>query len=154
MESIDGKLLEAINNSGFKEKLVHNNDRILYKYTNSGYELDLIIMCNYVISIKGLGGFKRQKIFELVRSGKSSDYASNEFKLFIDDMKLYKGEYSITIYLAPTTLEELKNSASIDLTNKECVKDDFISKVKRCYDFEVDRNKIKVDYKSTSRTYK
>lgn len=155
MDVIDKKLLDTINNSKFEEKLVHKYDRIIAKYKNDKYELDLIIRFDYVISIsiEGVGGFSRTEISELTRSGVSYNYGAQAFKKFIDSMKLGKEKYKIKIYLAPTTLDKLKKKVSIDLTDKECVKEDFISKVKRCYDFEIDKNKIEVDYKATHKSY-
>ncbi|MDY6228799.1 MAG: hypothetical protein SPH93_14255 [Clostridium sp.] len=152
---IEKKLLDTINNSKFEEKLVHKHDRIIAKYKNDKYELDLIIRFDYVISIsiEGVGGFSRKEISELRRSGGSNNSGAQVFKKFIDSMKLGKEKYKIKIYLAPTTLDKLKKKVSIDLTDEECVKEDFISKVKRCYDFEIDKNKIEVDYKATHKSY-
>lgn len=150
------------NGNGFKEKLNHKWDRIYLMPRNGTYELYLIILCDYIISIKGLGGFIRSRLFEIVKKGgKYSCISGDEgfrrtvdnsdcFKKIIDKMKSTNEDYMITIYLSSTEINKQikeRENTYIDLYNAEDVKDDFINKINRCYGFKIDREKITVNYK-------
>ena len=144
--------LNIIEQSGFREKIKEKGDYIKLDY-NFDYQpiLSLVLEFGYVISISGLGewGFIKKKFDFLGFIGeRSRDYDFNILESYINDIKRGNNKYKITIYISPTKLDNYKNKKMED---KKYVIDDFINKIYRYFDIELDKSNILVDYSGTFR---